>query len=325
MRPFTAAVCLFALLPVLGCHRGSAAHQPTPLEQAAAAVDEGDLETAARLLQAAFDGGDRSVALVDGLARVWQQLDEVPKAVRVLRAGLEAHPDSGTLAARLGGVMLSIGQAEKAREILEGARRAGASDAEGVALVLARVHGALGDYEGARAELDRARAAGEDPAEVDYLAGLLAVAEGRPADALPLLERVSQARPDDLDVLRERERARLEAHPDDVEAANRVIEELDRVLTERPEDWRAFAIVGDAYMVLDDPDAALAHYLKALEYGRNPPSVEDRYRRAKIASNAKLRAMGLEPPDAKPLQQRQDAPPLPASLEDYEGFWKRDG
>lgn len=325
MRPLSAAAFLLALLPFLGCGGAPADTPATPLERAAAAVERGELETAAHELQAAFDAGDHSVAVVDALARVWLELEEIPKAVRVLRAGLEAHPGSGTLAARLGGVMLSIGQAEEARRILTEARAAGASDAEGVALLFARVHGALGEYDAAREELERARAAGEDPVDVDYLAGLLEVAQGRPAEALALLERASEGRPDDLEILRERERARLAAHPGDPEAAAAVIEALDRVLAELPEDWRAYSIVGDAYMALDDPDAALAHYLKALEYGRNPPSVEERYRRAKIASNQKLRAMGLEPPDAVRPQDRRDAPPLPASLEDYEGFWHRDG
>lgn len=335
MRPFTAAVCMLALLSCLGCggdsHEGAAARvssegeqASTARERASAAFERGDLKTAAHELQAQFDAGDRSIALLDELASLWQRLEEVPRAAKVLEAGLEAHPDSGTLAARLGGLWLWLGQPQKAREILEQAREKGASDAQGVALVLARVHGALGEYEGAQEEIERARAAGEDPVEVDYLEALLELARGRPERALPLFESASKGRPDDLEILRERERARLQANADDAAVAQQVIGALDPLLDETRRDWRAYMIAGDAYMVLDDPDAALAHYLKALEYGQNPPTVEERYRRAKIASNAKLRAMGLEPPDAVPRQKRHDAPPLPASLEDYEGFWHRD-
>jgi tetratricopeptide (TPR) repeat protein len=69
------------------------------------------------------------------------------------------------------------------------------------------------------------------------------------------------------------------------------------------DDWYLYEVMGDAWMLVGDFDAALESYTEALRLGRNPKSVEDRYRVAKQQQMARAKE-----------QQEQEAPPAP--LED---------
>lgn len=279
------------------------------------------LDEATRLLEehvARHPGDDRAIL---ALAEAHQMRDEFPAAVRVLRAALKERPAAGALAVELATIYVSVDQPGMAEQTLQAARKAGAGDGDDLAYRLGVCLAQLGRFEEARAEFERAEAAGTDKVSVGYSLAMLWVRDGRWLEALERLEALHQLDPSRLDVVRELGRTRLALRPTDREVALQVIGDVDRVLQEKPQDWFSFEILGDAYMVLEDYEAAIYHYTEALRFGENPPRVEDRYRAAVLAQREADKEAGIERPPAP--EPEWEEPPLPASLDHMDGFWRR--
>lgn len=289
------------------------------LDRAAALAQSEKLEEATRLLeeQVALHPADDSLRLA--LSEALRLRDEVPKAVRVLRDGLAQRPTSGALAAELASLYMSLEQPGLAESTLRAARAAGAGDGDDLAYRLGLSLARSGRFAEARDEFLRAKEAGSDPLTVGYSLAMLSVQDGRYAEAVEQLESLHELDSTRMDVVRELGRCRLALQPHDKDVALQVIGDVDRVLLADPEDWYSFEILGDAYMMLEDYPAALAHYYEALRFGQNPPRVEDRYRAAMIAG----RRSGVFPKDDGGAEPEYDKPVLPTSMEHLDGFYRK--
>ncbi|MEL7207499.1 MAG: helix-turn-helix transcriptional regulator [Actinomycetota bacterium] len=131
-----------------------------------------------------------------GIERALDQL-----AVRLSRAALD---EGGGLGARVvnGAGLARLGRVEEAEEVLAAADLGPATDAERVALTVARTDNlfwALGDLDTTLGVIDGVRAGLTDPeadAELGVNAAVYQFMSGRPGDAITLLEPVMDAAPD---------------------------------------------------------------------------------------------------------------------------------
>lgn len=314
---------LSPLLFLTACNEGGAvATTPGPQGESSAEAPSVDLEAllaeqkldeVVAYLQPLFDAGTLSTEDSDLLARVRIHQNELPKAIKVLKTTLERSPAATAVAVRLSNVYVGLGQQKMALDTLLASREAGGADAE-LALLIGVGMARLGDIDGAREEFKRARAAGVNAADIDYNLSLLEMGDENFAAAEVVLERLLAADPSRASVRRELAHARLETgHATPAE----VRDEMNLVLAEDPEDWRAWEILADAESQIGDPMAAKTYYTKALEFGakelgNNPPRVEAKYVVAAQLVQDLMKAEGLEP--ASTGQLKRGAPPVPASV-----------
>ncbi|MFT7542846.1 MAG: putative Zn-dependent protease [Gammaproteobacteria bacterium] len=303
----------FLFLPACGEPSSAAAHEaPVHLDALLAA---NKLDEVVAYLQPLFDAGELSAADSDLLARVRISQNELPKAVKILKTTLERKPEATAVSVRLSSVYQSIGLQDKALETLLSARAAGGTDLE-LALVIGIAKGRLGDLEGARAEFLLARAAGANAADIDYNLALIEMDQENYAEAEEALKRLLAADPTRVSVRRELAHAELETG---TATPEQVRDEMNRVLEEDPEDWRAWELLADAEMKLGDYLAAKAYYTSALEFGtkelgNNPPRVETKYVAAAEWVQDIMRADGMLPPE--PDASQLEPPPFPVGVQE---------
>ena len=241
-------------------------------------------------------------------------LGEHPKAVRTLQGGIVTFPEEHGLTVVLADIYLSLGQPRLAKAVLSDARERGAPD-EVISVPLAICLGKKGDYEQALIELERAERDGASLTDVGYNKSLILLKEGRADEAKNLLEAVLEQSGEHLAALREHARALvMTAEGEHDVRLDLAISQVNQVLQIRTEDWRAYEVLGDAFLAQADPVAAIAAYTEALRFGRNPAEVEDKYRAAAVRAR-QLHGDAVDLPTVKP---ERSIPPLPPSMEGLE-------
>jgi tetratricopeptide (TPR) repeat protein len=317
-----ATLLLFSLLPLASCQEepaatpsGAASEETIVASQLGTLRAEGEVEGVVALLEPLFEAGtiSKTDALTLAEARVIQ--NELPSAIRVLKASLDGSPAGARNAIRLAQLYASIGQKKMALDVLLAAREAGAGGAD-LVLELGLAQGRMGDLAEARRLLGEARELGGNGADIDYNLSLILLEQGQPAEARALLERLLESDPSRLSVRRELARAILTM---DHEAGDSVSELCNAVLDEDPEDWRAWELLGDVELHRQDYMASQAYYHSALKFGSqelggNPPRVEEKYVLAAQGARDLLIQSGAIPDPA--LSPRSDPPPLPVGFQE---------
>lgn len=289
-----------------------------PLAELRPLMERGSFEEALGAiedLRASDRGGAEAVRLQ---AICLLALGEQPKAVRTLQEGISAHPTEHALSVLLADIYLSLGQPRLAIPVLMDARDGGASDFE-ISVTLAVCHGHSRSYERALEELERAERSGAPMVDVGYNRSLILLDEGRAGEARDILEEVLAERSDFLAALREHARALvMTAEGAEDERLVQAIAQVNQVLELETEDWRAYEVLGDAFLAQADPMAAIAAYTEALRFGHNPVQVEDKYREAAVRARREY-GDAVDLPSVKP---RSPLPPLPASMEGMEHLFR---
>lgn len=263
------------------------------------------------LIQSRSKGGSEAVQL-EAICHL--ALDEQPKAVRTLKEGIEAYPTDHELSVVLADIYLSLGQPRLARPVLLGARERGAPDRV-ISVTLAVCYGHSRSFEQALEELERAESGGAPLTDVCYNRSLILLEEGRADEARDILEQVLEQSGEHLAALREHARALVmisEGEKD--ERLDQAISQVNQVLEIRAEDWRAYEVLGDAFLAQADPVAAIAAYTEALRFGHNPVHVEDKYREAAV----RARQLFGDAVDLPAVRPEKAIPPLPPSMEGLE-------
>ncbi len=294
MRPILAlcVLSLFAALPACDEEAVPSAARWSAVE---ALVRTKDYPAAYAALEKMQVPGKVDTELTLRLAEVRRLEGNEVKAVLLLRAGLEADPKAKQLIVPLGMLYLQIGEVERAREVLEKGRTEGVETAES-ALLLGQTYGRMDQLDRALAEFDRAATVGAKAHVVLYNKGLIWGQQGKHDEAIAAMRSVVEAAPDWPAARRELARAILDSLPKDRAAVEGALDMLIGAKTELPEDWRLHESIGDAWLLLGDYDAAVVSYTDALRFGRNPKSVEDRYRVAETKRRERESAAVPPPP-----------------------------
>jgi tetratricopeptide (TPR) repeat protein len=272
---------LLALVPLVSTACSPAA-EPPPAKgrwsEAEALVKARDYAGAYSVLEAQRVPGKVDPDLVLRLAMVRELQDEPVKAILVLREGLAADPAARSLVAPLVKMYLKVGEVDAALAALDGARlQGGPKDAE-LELLYGQTLARKNRLEDAVAAFDGALSAGAKPQVVKYNRALVLGELKRHAAAVADLEQALAVEPGWSAARREIARERLLASPQDRKVVEASLDELVALRGELNEDWRVAEGIGDAWLLLGDFDAAIAAYTEALQFGKNPKSVEERYK-----------------------------------------------
>jgi tetratricopeptide (TPR) repeat protein len=315
------ALCLLAL----ACDRdGGPVNAATGAEKdrfaaVAALVKAKDTAGAIQALEAMrrTQPDDPGVAL--RLMELYNRQNEPAKAILRGRDALAAHPDAKELYVPLAELYLRAAQHELALPVLLEARARGVDDKE-VAYRLGTVYANLDRRAEARAEYERALAAGLEERLGKYNLALLALADQDRPRAQSILEDVVAKNPGYAAAKRELAHvvldqaiiaAREEKHVE-MAAVNKAMDMLWGIKDELKDDWRVCEAMGDGWLLLGDYDASLAAYTEALRLGREPKSVQDRYRvaalRKKEVDAQKAAADGTKAPDSKAAAPNATSP-----------------
>jgi len=301
-----AALCLLAYWS--GCPKEDAFGDIVPM------MERGEFEEALEDLEVLESRGQGGGKTVNYQAVCLLALGEQPKAVKTLQEGIVEYPLHHELSVMLAEVYLSLGQSRLAVPVLLDARERGAPD-KVVSVTLAICHGHLRSFENALEELERAERGGAPRTDVGYNKSLILLEEGRADEAREVLDEVLEQSGEHLAALREHARALvLTAEGEEDERLDRAISQVNQVLEIRTKDWRAYEVLGDAFLAQADPMAAIAAYTEALRYGRNPSVVEDKYRAAAVEARRRY-GDAVDLPTIKP---QSALPPLPPSMESLE-------
>lgn len=303
MRP-NPALCLLVLCALLpACDKekpASTKTSPTATSSRWSAVEDlvrkKDFPAAYAALEAMKVEGQHDAELTLRLAEVRRLQGEPVKAILLLREGIAADPKAHQLVAPLASLYLQVGENNLAREVLENGRAAGASSAE-ISMLLGQTYGRLELLDQALKEFDGAQALGAKAHVVLYNKALVYGQLKKHDEAIRALEEVVRADPDWPAGRRELARAILDSLPKERAVVEHALDLLVGVQDKLPEDWRLHESIGDAWLLLGDYDAALQAYTEALRFGKNPKTVEDRYRVA--ATKKKERESAAVPPPAK--------------------------
>lgn len=158
-------------------------------------VDAGDARGALAYLQQALEEPLARSAAMYALARRLPS-SVADQALTLVRTGKEAYPESTELALAEADILLQSGNAAEAEAILGPLFTQNPSDAS-TGNLLAVAQARQGDIEAARRTFESLRGQGAD---VDRALAELYLAAGRAAAALPLLEPLASAAPDDADL-----------------------------------------------------------------------------------------------------------------------------
>ena len=291
-----------------GCPQADAVGDIVPL------MEQGRFEEALSELELLRSQDEGGAEVVRFQAICLLALNEQPKAVRVLREGIRAFPADHELSVVLADVYLSLGQPRLAIPVLLDARERGAPDGV-ISVPLAVCHGHARAFERALEELERAERGGAPFADVCYNRSLILLEEGRADEARDILEQVLEQSGEHLAVLREHARALVMTSEGENDVRlDQAIVQVNQVLELRAEDWRAYEVLGDAFLAQADPVAAIAAYTEALRFGNNPLQVEDKYREAAVRARREF-GDAVDLPGVRP---ERALPPLPPSLEGLE-------
>lgn len=289
---------LSLLLLLSACDPDPKVTVDSPLQQAEALIAKRDYPGAITVLENERRVNGEVPAVVKRLVDLYRVQGDEARAIQRARAGLEAHPDANELYLPLANLYFSIKQLDQVKPLLVEARRRGIEEA-GVSLLMGACLAQQEDTAGARTEFERARAAGADEKLVAMNLGLLLIQEGKSDQALAAFEALSAKHPEMAGPKREIARLLLAqatlkgqaGEPLDRALVDRAMNLLWDVKDELKSDWRMHEAMGDGWLLLGDFDASLLAYTEALKFGRNPKSVEDRYRMAKKMQNESKQAV----------------------------------
>ena len=308
--------------PTAGGATSNGATTSTAEKERFAAVSERvkakDIPGAIQLLEAMRRTQPDDPAVALRLMELYHNQNEPAKAILRGRDALAAHPDATELYVPLAELYLRANQYELAKSVLLEARVHGVDDKE-VAYRLGTVYANLDQRAEARVEYERALAAGLEERLGKYNLALLAIADQDRPRAQSILEDVVAKNPKYAAAKRELAHVVLdqailsarESKQVDVAQINKAMDMLWGLKDELKDDWRVCEAMGDGWLLLGDYDASLAAYTEALRLGRNPKSVEERYRvaatRKKELDAQKAAAEGgkaVDPkvPDSKPAK-----------------------
>jgi tetratricopeptide (TPR) repeat protein len=244
-------------------------------------------------------GADPQVLL--RLANAYNAKDQPEKAIARLREGLDAHPDAAFLYVPLAQLYIRLSQHPSARQVLEQARAHGVGDKQ-ISIALGTCLGQMGDLEGAAREFDRALAAGDDERVVRFNQAVLLTQKKDHKGASELLEGILAKDPAYAPAKRELARNLIQLAPKDRATVDRALGLCWDAKESLRDDWYLYEVMGDAWMLAGDFDAALESYTEALRLGRNPKSVEDRYRVAKQQQMDRAKAKQQEAAPTTPSE-----------------------
>jgi Flp pilus assembly protein TadD len=298
------------LLPLLllatACDPEPQPAQTTPLAQAEALKAKRDYPAAIAVLEAARQSAGEDPDVVRLLVDLYQRQGDEARAIVRAKAGLAANPDARELYVPLANLHFNIKQVDEALLVLAEARKRGIDDAN-VSMLMGACLANKEDIAGARQEFERARAAGAPDDRASMNLGLLLLQENKTAEALKSFEALLAKYPNMAGAKREVARLLLagvgeqakNGAPVDKAAVDRAMKLLVDVKDELAADWRVHEALGDGFFLEGDLESALLSYTEALKQGRNPKSVEERYRVAKKALNDRQRAAAESKPPAK--------------------------
>lgn len=282
-----------ALLALAACNRA----EPPRWAEVEALVKRKDYAAAYAALEAMRVPDRPDAELILRLAEVRRLQGESVKAILILREAVAADPEAKQLVVPLASLYLEVGEIQPARETLEAARARGVSSPE-FALLLGQTYGRLDELDLALREFDVALELGAKKYVVLYNKALVLGQQKKHAEAIRALEEVVEAKSDWAAARRELARAILDSLPKDRAQIDRALDLLMGAQADLPEDWRLQETMGDAWLLLGDYDASIQAYTEALRLGRNPKSVEDRYRIA-VTKKRELESAAVPPPEKR--------------------------
>lgn len=293
----------FALLVLLSCAACDHAPAPAPAAPATAsplaAADEliraKKWSEAATALEALKGEPGVSVDATLRLAEVYKRMGNVARAIVRLNEALAADPSVAAYYLPLAQLHLGLDNLEEARAVLVRGRAQGADDAP-VAIAMGSILGRLARFDEARAEFERAGELGAEQRLVRFNLALLLTQTGKSAEALSIFEDLAAKHPEWASARRELGRLLVAKDPSDRASVERGLDLLWNCKEELKDDWRLYESMGDGWLALGDYTASIDAYTEALKLGRNPKSVEDRYRVAKQKEMAAKAAAPAEPP-----------------------------
>lgn len=318
-----ASFVLISLLSLTACQEGGetpataagGAAGPALQAQLQSLTAEGKVDEIVALLEPMRIAGTLSQtdALLLAEARVSQ--NELPKAIKVLKASIDQAPDALQHSLLLARVYTSIGQTKLSMNVLLAARAAGGTGAE-LALESGLAHGRVGELAQAREQLELAREQGASEDDVDYNLSLILMEQGNFEEAGVILANLLERDTSKQYVRRELARAIMRSDPAN---GDEVRDLCNIVLEENEEDWRAWELLGDVELHQQDFHAAQTYYTKALEFGtkeigNNPPRVESKYGVAALALRQEFEAAGMIPD--KGDVQPSSPPPMPTGYQE---------
>lgn len=172
-------------------------------------------------------------------------------AEQLLTNVVEQQPTNAQALSALAELLAARGAYDEAAKLLE--RVIAESPAAPQRLALAQLRIRQGDLSAAKLQLDAAAAGAPDNPEVVAVRGLLAFAEGRAAEAVPLLQRAEAALPNRLGVSLALARAQLASGQAEAARTN-----LRRLLTLAPRSLPVRLVLGDAELRLGNSAEALS-------------------------------------------------------------------
>lgn len=211
----------------------------------------GDTRRARELFEQAaeLETGDASARLFIAAALVQEGRRE--EAEQLLAKVVAEQPSNAQALTALAELLAARGAFEEAAQLLN--RVVEDSGSLSSRLALAQLRLRQGDFAAAKVQLDAAVESAPDNPEVIAVSGLLALAEGRPGDAVPLLERALSELPNRLGVSLALARAHLAAGHADAARAT-----LGGVLAVAPRSLPARLVLGEAELDLGNIDEALS-------------------------------------------------------------------
>lgn len=280
MKSRLLSLTLFSLLTACGsqCSNpsgGGAGDPGRTLQAAEALMKKRELDAATEILMELTRAPEAEALVYQRLAEIHVARNDLPKAVKALREGLERPGKSPDLSLLLARILMKLEQFDDAQAALERARVDGAKDKD-VSMLLGTCLGNKNDFAGAEREFQRAMDAGYDAKVVKYNLALILNQRGEFVRGKELLEAALAIDPKWADARRELAHVILLSQHD-AASVNSALDTLIDVKDQLKDDWHVFEYIGDAWLLLGDYDASLAAYTDALRLGRNPKSVQEKY------------------------------------------------
>jgi len=172
-------------------------------------------------------------------------------AEQLLRRVVEQQPDNGQALNALAELAIARGALDEGAAFLT--RAAEHSDAVLPRLALVQLQIRQGNLAAAKEQLALAATAAPDSPEVTAVSGVLALAEGRPQDAVPLLTKAEAALPNRIGVTLALARAQIAS--DKADAARATVQ---RVLASAPRSLPLRLVLGEAELRLGNAEEALS-------------------------------------------------------------------
>jgi tetratricopeptide (TPR) repeat protein len=264
------------------------------------ALESGDIAAAISDLRAVLRDQPGNVPVLRTLARAHLLDDESALAEENLRTAINASPADLAVQLELASLFMQTRRADQAVQLLEQSVRAHPTDVS-VRQELVRAYLAGDDLTGARRAASDLETLAPNSAVGPYLAGIVARAQKRNADARTEFARALQLRPADMDTLTalarleasqgryqpavDRARAALAAEPHDAAVHNllgealraggrsaEAIAEFSQASVLAPKWWTPYRNLAQTRLAANDVDGALAAYetgVTASQYDRN--------------------------------------------------------